>query len=354
MDAGFNELMAWTPPPRSQARGKKKNKRHGRKHQTQPKPATTEDNSIAQEEQVAIAPPTQPPDATEGACDSQESQQQSTTVSPTSRTGVIRGLTPLEAGAARAIPRTVTAETSAFEEHHPQPKQHVRTATECSNYVYSQTDVQETDASHAYHEDTELPGKARQRHLLPAAGGPTPTSTPWTAQLVPPDADETQLRGLHPQVDVFEETASPADEHTGTKDCPQNSGIGEQTEADFFHRQEEVDWGRDSHDETEGSQEEAGESEQPAGAWGSQRPAEPSGPPPTQRPSNQPRRRAPLTEAARVARNRQDRAEWRERRRLRRRMGLEVGYLYDNGVQRAPKRSRSERDEPSMPRTRSR
>ncbi|OLP88855.1 hypothetical protein AK812_SmicGene29723 [Symbiodinium microadriaticum] len=181
-----------------------------------------EDNSIAQEEQVAIAPPTQPPDATEGACDSQESQQQSTTVPPTSRTGVIRGLTPLEAGAARAIPRTVTAETSAFEEHHPQPKQHVRIATECSNYVYSQTDVQETDASHAYHEDTELPGKARQRHLLPAAGGPTPTSTPWTAQLVPPDA-----------------------------------GIGEQTEADFFHQEEQVDWGRDSHDETEGSQEES-------------------------------------------------------------------------------------------------
>ena len=268
---------------------------------------------------MAIAPPTQPPDATEGACDSQESQQQSTTVPPTSRTGVIRGLTPLEAGAARAIPRTVTAETSAFEEHHPQPKQHVRIATECSNYVYSQTDVQETDASHAYHEDTELPGKARQRHLLPAAGGPTPTSTPWTAQLVPPDA-----------------------------------GIGEQTEADFFHQEEQVDWGRDSHDETEGSQEEAGDSGQPAGAWGSQRPAEPSGPPPTQRPNNQPRRRAPLAEAARVARNRQDRAEWRERRRLRRRMGLEAGYLYDNGVQRAPKRSRSERDEPSMPRTRSR
>ena len=66
LDAGFNELMAWTPPPRSQARGKKKNTHHGRKHRTQPKPATTEDNSIAQEEQVAIAPPTQPADATEG------------------------------------------------------------------------------------------------------------------------------------------------------------------------------------------------------------------------------------------------------------------------------------------------
>ncbi|CAE7889715.1 unnamed protein product [Symbiodinium necroappetens] len=179
VDAGFNELMAWTPPPRSQARGKKKNKHHGRKHRTQPKPATTEDNSIAQE----------------------ESQQQSSTVSPTSRT-----------------------------------------ATEYSNYVCPQGDVQETDASHAYHEDTE---NSREKHdkdtYYQPAGGPTPTSTPWTPQLVPPDADETQLRGLHPHVDVFEETASPADEHTGTKDCPQDSGIGEQTEADFFHQEEEGD-----------------------------------------------------------------------------------------------------------------
>ena len=169
---------------------------------------------------MAIAPPTQPPDATEGARDSPESHQQSSTVSPTSRTGVIRGLTPLEAGAARAIPRTVTAETSAFEEHYPQPEQHVRTATEYSNYVNFQRDVQETTASHAYHEDTE---NSREKH-----------------------------------------------------------------DNDTYYQ------------------------------------------------------------------NRQDRAEWRERRRLRRRMGIEAGYLYDNGVQRAPKRPRSERDEPSMPRTRSR
>ena len=52
---------------------------------------------------------------------------------------------------------------------------------------------------------------------------------------------------------------------------------------------------------------------------------------------------APLTEEARVARNRQNRAEWRERRKLRRRMGLEPGYLYDNGVERATKRPRPER-----------
>ena len=140
---------------------------------------------------------------------------------------MIRGLTPLEAGAARAIPRTVTAETSAFAAHPPRPEQHVRTATEYSNYVCPQGDVQETDASHAYHEDTE---NSREKHdkdtYYQPAGGPTPTSTPWTPQLVPPDADETQLRGLHLHVDVFEETASPADEHTGTKDCPQDSGIG--------------------------------------------------------------------------------------------------------------------------------
>ena len=39
---------------------------------------------------------------------------------------------------------------------------------------------------------------------------------------------------------------------------------------------------------------------------------------------------------SRVARNRQDRAEWRERRKLRRRMGLEpgnTGNLYDNATE---------------------
>ena len=75
---------------------------------------------------------------------------------------------------------------------------------------------------------------------------------------------------------------------------------------------------------------------------------------PTNPAPKQPAETEGTAKAARVARDRQDRAEWRERRRLRRRMQLEAGYLYDNGVHRAPKRSRSERDEPSMPRTRSR
>ena len=40
MDAGFNELMAWTPPPGQ------KNRHNRRKHRAQPKLATAEDNAL--------------------------------------------------------------------------------------------------------------------------------------------------------------------------------------------------------------------------------------------------------------------------------------------------------------------
>ncbi|OLP86707.1 DNA repair protein RAD16 [Symbiodinium microadriaticum] len=94
VDAGFNELMAWTPPP-------------------------------GQEEEQDNALP--------------------------SRTGVLRGLTSLEAGAPRAIPRANTAEMSALDEQ----EHHARTETEYNNYVYYQGAVQGTDAKHACHEATE-------------------------------------------------------------------------------------------------------------------------------------------------------------------------------------------------------
>ena len=150
------------------------------------------------------------------------------------------------------------------------------------------------------------------------AGGPTPTSTPWTAQLVPPDAE---LPGLHPQVDVFEETASPADEHAGTKDWPQDSGIGEQTEADFSTRgrswtgprQPRRDRGQPRGQRAAGRN--MGFAKTGGALWAPTNPA-PKQPAETEGTANK---------AARVARNRQDRAEWRERRRLRRRMGLEAG-----------------------------
>ena len=86
-----------------------------------------------------IAPPPQPLEAAEGARDSQDSQQQTSacnTAMPTARTRVIRGLTPLEARAARAIPLTSTTEMSALDELHPQPDHHATTETKCNNSVY--------------------------------------------------------------------------------------------------------------------------------------------------------------------------------------------------------------------------
>ena len=64
---------------------------------------------------------------------------------------MLRGLTSLEAGAPRAIPRANTAEMSALDEQ----EHHARTETEYNNYVYYQGAVQGTDAKHACHEATE-------------------------------------------------------------------------------------------------------------------------------------------------------------------------------------------------------
>ena len=87
---------------------------------------------------------------------------------------MIRGLTSLEAGAPRAIPRASTAEMSALDE----PEHHARTETEYNNYVYYQGAVQGTGAKHACHEATEDSGEERNNDTYYQARGTTLTSTP--------------------------------------------------------------------------------------------------------------------------------------------------------------------------------
>jgi len=159
-----------------------------------------------------------------------------------------------------------------------------------------------------------------------------------------PNEPPRRPRSLHPDQDVFEDKpqATPLPEavdhsqdthgaiQTGSYELyhqpphgpagPHNTGRYS-TNAD----EEEPDWNRDSQDEASEADGEIA-AEEPVATRGTERPAEPTGPPPR----SGPRRR--LTEEARVARNRRDRAEWRERRRLRRQQGLERGYFYYNGV----------------------
>ncbi|CAE7754144.1 unnamed protein product, partial [Symbiodinium sp. CCMP2456] len=134
--------------------------------------------------------------------------------------------------------------------------------------------------------------------------------------------------GLHPDQDVFE-NASP----TGEKTEPHDDR-GEPT-GTAREESEGPDWSRDSQDEVEeGDNDNTTKqelSEPPSSAWGSRRPAEPEGPPPPRAPNGRTRKSAPLTEEARIERNRRDRAEWRERRRLRRR--LEPGFFYPSGAE---------------------
>ncbi|CAE7203530.1 unnamed protein product, partial [Symbiodinium microadriaticum] len=97
---------------------------------------------------------------------------------------------------------------------------------------------------------TEKPQEVHNNNAYyQASSEPTLLTPPRVAQLVRPDADETQPRGLHAEQDIFEEATSPADEQTGTDNHLLDGNMVEQTGTYFPHQEEESDWNRDSQDE---------------------------------------------------------------------------------------------------------
>ena len=146
-----------------------------------------------------------------------------------------------------------------------------------------------------------------------------------TAQLVPPGGAAPQHWGLHPDQDVFQDTPA-TDEKRETHEHAQNDG-GE-LPGTTHSVDEEPDWSRDSPEASEEETEKDASSQRTpdptCSSWGATRPAEPEGPPPP---------RAQHRGETRKERNRRDREEWRQRRRIRRRLGLEPGFFYPSGAE---------------------
>ena len=218
--------------------------------------------------------------------------------------GVLRGLSPLAAGAARAVPAATPVPVKLGD-----GTDYRKAAPKGSEHEARQT-----------HNNTELIETIRDNHNNSDdylhAQGPVFATQPPPTLLVPPGGPMPPHRGLHPNHDAFED-AYPTDEDAA----------------------EEPDWSRDSQDEAD---EEKGDDttnlDKPGpsyGTRGSERPAEPVGAPPTR-----PGSREDLTaEETRTERNRRARAEWREWRRQQRRRGLAPGYFYPSGAERWQRRS---------------
>ena len=125
--------------------------------------------------------------------------------------------------------------------------------------------------------------------------------------------------GLHPDQDVFEDTPGIDEKQEAHEQAQNDSG---ELSGTTQPRDEEPDWSRDSPDASEEETENDTSSQRTpdltCSSWGATRPAEPEGPPPPG---------ARLRGETRKERNRRDREEWRQRRRIRRRLGLEPGYF---------------------------
>ena len=222
------------------------------------------------------------------------------------------GLSPLAAGAARAIPQ----------------------ATHVS--VKHGDGVSTTRRQHRRARSTRPRGRTTAR-CPPRRPWTTTTTTTTTclrrkpafeaqpppALLVPPGRRAPQHRGLRPDQDVFEDAYPTGEAHDQPHEA---SGDPPGTAKD---EAEEPDWSRDSQDEAdEGNDDDTANhdmSEPPRCTWGSERPAEPDGAPPPRPTSNYGSREALSAEETRTERNRRTRAEWREWRRQQRRLGLAPG-----------------------------
>ncbi|CAE7210909.1 esiB, partial [Symbiodinium microadriaticum] len=214
--------------------------------------------------------------------------------------GVLRGLSPLAAGAARAVPATTPVpaklgDGTDYQKAAPKDSEHE------ARQMHNNTELIETTRDNHNNPDDYLHAQG-----LVFATQPPPTL------LVPPGGPMPPHRGLHPNHDAFED-AYPTDVDAA----------------------EEPDWSRDSQDETdEEKDDDTTNLDKPGpshGTRGSERPAEPVGAPPAR-----PGSREDLTaEETRMERNRRARAEWREWRRQQRRRGLAPGYFYPSGAERS-------------------
>ncbi|CAE7860480.1 hcpC [Symbiodinium sp. KB8] len=218
--------------------------------------------------------------------------------------GVLRGLSPLAAGAARAVPATTPVpaklgDGTDYQKAAPKDSEHE------ARQMHNNTELIETTRDNHNNPDDYLHAQG-----LVFATQPPPTL------LVPPGGPMPPHRGLHPNHDAFED-AYPTDVDAA----------------------EEPDWSRDSQDETdEEKDDDTTNLDKPGpshGTRGSERPAEPVGAPPAR-----PGSREDLTaEETRMERNRRARAEWREWRRQQRRRGLAPGYFYPSGAERWQRRT---------------
>ncbi|OLQ04089.1 hypothetical protein AK812_SmicGene12874 [Symbiodinium microadriaticum] len=200
--------------------------------------------------------------------------------------GVLRGLSPLAAGAARAVPAATPVpvklgDDTDYQKAAPKGSEHE------ARQMHNNAELIETIRDNHNNSDDYL-----------HAQGLVFTAQPPPTLLVPPGGPMPPHRGLHPNHDAFED-AYPTDEDVA----------------------EEPDWSRDSQDEAD---EEKGDDttnlDKPGpsyGTRGSERPAEPVGAPPA-RPGS---REDLIAEETRTERNRRARAEWRQWRRQQRRRG---------------------------------
>ena len=239
--------------------------------------------------------------------------------------GVLRGLSPLAAGAARAIP-----EATHVPGKHGDGVYYQKAAPRGSEH--------EAQRAHDHAEPTKT---IRDNHNnyddYQHAPGLVVESQPPPALLVPPGGQTPQHRSLHPDQDAFEDaypTDEARDQHQEARGDPPGTAKDDA---------EEPDWSRDSQDEAdEGKDDDTASYDVPGpshGTRGSERPAEPDGAPPTRPASNHGSREALSAEEMRTERNRRARAEWREWRRQQRRRGLAPGYFYSSGAEQWKRRT---------------
>ena len=284
----WSSILGYVPGIPHQEKPPRKNKNPGEQ-------AEGAQKTTAEEQAAGPPPAAQPPEVSEV-----------TNLTAPTR-GVLRGLSPLAAGAARAIPQAT----------------HV--SVKHDDGVYYQKAAQRGSEHEAQrtHDSTEPTKTTLDNHnncddYLPAPG-PAFETQPPPALLVPPGGQTPQHRGLHPDQDAFED-AYPTDE---ARDQPHEArGDPPGTAKDDA---EEPDWSRDSQDEAdEGMGDDIANYDMPGpshGTWGTERPAEPDGAPPSRPASNHGSREALSAEEMRTERNRRARAEWREWRRQQRRRG---------------------------------
>ena len=260
-------------------------------------------------------PPPRNPEATRRDQSSQggKPEHRTSATKPALTTGMFRGMSPLEAGAARATPPVTTQPVEHKGDTCYQEATLQRSGCEGEEILTHQLPtkpIRETDTNDAYY---------------PKAPTTTFEAQQPTAQLVPPGGAAPRNWGLHPDQDVFEDTPA-TDKKRETHEHAQNDSgelPGTTQPVD-----EEPDWSRDSPEASEEETENDASSQRTpdltCSSWGATRPAEPEGPPPP---------RAQRRGETRKERNRRDREEWRQRRRIRRRLGLEPGYFYPSGAE---------------------